>query len=118
MSDMGIDDFEDIGFLFQDYIFECNEIVESITSMIDNHSPSDIEKMVHNLKGVSANLYIKPVYELAKPLNELLTQHKDLSKVDNNMIQLWHELELVYYNSTKLIVIFFATHNIHIDLKR
>lgn len=112
MYDMGIDSYEDIGFLYQDYIFECNEITTEINQLITSSSIETIEKRIHNLKGVSANLYVTSVYEQAKVVDALLTAHINEPQVTPEILEAWQILLDLYKEASLEIVSFFSRNSV------
>ncbi len=96
MNDMGIEDFDDIAMLYNDYVTECDVLIQEI--MHNKLSPSSteewiaLEKDIHNIKGVSANLYVKNVYEKASDLDHYLKESLyDLPQI-NQLSLLWQAL--------------------------
>ncbi|MDA3847531.1 MAG: hypothetical protein PF505_13500 [Vallitaleaceae bacterium] len=118
MNDMGIDDFDDIGFLYQDYIFECIDLVESISNMMLTAAPAEVEKLIHNFKGVSANLYVDPVYSLLLVLDNYLLSHSLDQKTDQEANDLWQEIKRTFARACIDIVAFFATNGVSLELNR
>jgi len=118
MNDMGIDTFDDIGFLYQDYIFECNDLIDELDLIMTSTTPSVAEKMIHNLKGVSANLYVEQVYEISKTLNEYLTNHIEDLVIDQQTLQLWQKVKQTYILTKKELVNYFNSKGVKLDLNR
>lgn len=97
--DMGIDNLEDISSLYKDYINESYDLVESIQAIIYQSTviqPDILEKIVHNLKGVSANLYVEAVYQQAARLDDYLKSQNDTLAVTNELELLWERLYNAY----------------------
>lgn len=115
MTDMGLDSYDDIGFLYQDYITECNTMVDSIDRLMGHGSPNEIEKLIHNFKGVSANLYVTSVYESAKTLNDLLRDDLNLNHVTPETTAAWIQLHQVYKNAKIEIIQFFEKEQVIIE---
>lgn len=115
MTDMGLDSYDDIGFLYQDYIAECNTMVDSINALINTGSPNEIEKLIHNFKGVSANLYVTSVYESAKTLNDLLRDELKASQASEGTVLAWQDLHHIYKEAKVEIIQFFAREEVMIE---
>lgn len=115
MQDMGIDSFEDIGCLYQDYIFECNDIVNEIDRSIHSKTPSDIEKLIHNFKGVSANLYVQSVFEASKLLNDLLRANINAPSNNSDIINAWQSTAYEYSEAKDEIITFFSRNSVYIE---
>ncbi|MBC7959165.1 MAG: hypothetical protein H7X94_04785 [Vallitaleaceae bacterium] len=95
IKDMGIDDPDDIRSLYADYMTQCDEILKGIWSKMDqNGSPSwiEIEKGIHNLKGVSANLYVAQVQRQAEILDDCLKNLIETGGSSDALILLWEQL--------------------------
>lgn len=114
MNDMGLDSFDDIGFLYQDYINECDVMINAIDANIETTSASELEKQIHNLKGVSANLYVQPVHQIAESLDSYLKDHLHMTITDLEIQSLWTQLRSSYNKATDEIIIFFAKHSVSI----
>lgn len=108
MVDMGIDDLADIGMLYQDYISESNEIIQEIDQCFYTLSPLDLKGKIHNLKGVSANLYVTPVFELAKRIDDYINNDQFAIKNEAQTYILWQALVSAYEDSKIGILTFFS----------
>lgn len=111
MSDMGIDDYKDINSLYQDYIYECNQMIMTVNENIKATDCISLEKIIHNIKGVSANLYVKEVYNTAKILDDYLKLciSKEELSINNKILSLWSGLTDTYKLSKKQITDYFAS---------
>lgn len=110
INDMGIDNLEDISSLFKDYISESSSLMEQIKEIIDL-SPINtgaLEKLVHNLKGVSANLYVKNVYYYSSLLDDYLKRTTDSFPISNEFNILWEQLSDSYKKTIPQIKQYFC----------
>jgi HPt (histidine-containing phosphotransfer) domain-containing protein len=107
MADMGIDDYEDIASLYQDYIYECNELIDMVECCIHTTTIPELEKIIHNFKGVSGNLYVLPVYELAREIDDLLKSNDDMSIIHQQLLDCWQQVVTLYQQSIDEIKSFF-----------
>ncbi|PKM93359.1 MAG: hypothetical protein CVU84_16200 [Firmicutes bacterium HGW-Firmicutes-1] len=98
IKDMGIDSLEDIVGLYQDFMDECNQLVLEIEKSFEENSFDMVftEKLLHNLKGVSANLYVNEVFEKATILDDLLKTQDKNSYVYKEMFHLWQQVLAAY----------------------
>lgn len=104
LTDMGLDSYEDIGFLYQDYINECNDLVSEINSNFHSVDIITIEKLIHNLKGVSANLYVQPVYKSAEVLDGYLKEHPEMPTSNTVMQDMWQHTFRAYNTALDQLV--------------
>lgn len=114
MADMGIDSYDDIGFLYQDYIQECSDLLKDVDASLKTTDIHSLEQQIHNLKGVSANLYVQPVFKKAEALNTYLKDHIEMESVDTFIQSTWYQLKEIYDQATSEIVTFFANHQVHL----
>lgn len=110
MQDMGIDDFDDILSLYQDYIIECGELIDKI--QINNSASTlnewiDLAKDIHNIKGVSANLYVQEVCEKATCLEHYLKALIDSKPFNHQYIVLCEDLSKSFEDAKNEINHFF-----------
>ncbi|PKM50139.1 MAG: hypothetical protein CVV02_12820 [Firmicutes bacterium HGW-Firmicutes-7] len=112
IKNMGVDSVEDIKDLYQDYMYECNQLVMEIDTAFKDQflDHSYVEKIVHNLKGVSANLYVHDVYENASKLDDALLNGDSNSYTFQEILNLWHQTHLAYNASKNKIVHYFKQH--------
>lgn len=105
IKNMGIDSLDDIVELYQDYINECNQLVLDIEQAFKETSFDYIstEKIVHNLKGVSANLYINAVYEAAAVLDDALKTESN-PYTYKEIFNLWKQV-YISYNCSKIKIV-------------
>lgn len=109
--DMGIEDLDDIQLLYTDYLNESYDLVNNIQALIEGSSPihsDELERIVHNLKGVSANLYVEPVYKNSVKLDDFLKTHPDTSLSCNEVKPLWQPLLEAYTETRQQIINFFS----------
>jgi HPt (histidine-containing phosphotransfer) domain-containing protein len=109
--DMGIDNLEDIASLYKDYLEESYDLIEGIQSMINQSAviqPELLEKIVHNLKGVSANLYVEAVFKKATILDDFLKSHNHAFTITNDFTLLWENLHNTYDTARYQIIQFFS----------
>ncbi|MBC7960684.1 MAG: hypothetical protein H7X94_12520 [Vallitaleaceae bacterium] len=95
IKDMGIDDPDDIRSLYTDYMTQCDEILKGIWSKIDQKGSTswiEIKKSIHNLKGVSANLYVAQVQKQAEILDDCLKNLIETGGSSDAMLLLWEQL--------------------------
>ncbi len=71
-----------IGELFGIYADECEEKLNGIRIAVEEKDSEKLENSAHNLKGASANISAKTVYETAYEL-EKMGVSKDMSQADN-----------------------------------
>lgn len=108
--DMGISNLEDISSLYKDYINESQELIIDIQTVIAEASiiqPDILEKLVHNLKGVSANLYVEVVYQNATLLDNFLKEQQWPFPISNDFILLWQQLNESYKEARNQIIQYF-----------
>lgn len=114
MTDMGLYDYKDIAPLYQDYIRECSMIFDEVNKSFDNLSINYLLKVLHNIKGVSANLYVDTVQIVASNLHNLL---KDVTDSNDNISiykESWESIYSEYLNATDDILSFFNTKKINL----
>lgn len=114
--DMGIENMEDIASLFQDYLTESLDLVQQISDTVQNGSTVDaraLEKIVHNLKGVSANLYVETVYQDASLVDDYLKHSQSLLPVSQEFNRLWDKLRDSYEEARKQIIQYFEDYGYH-----
>lgn len=109
IQDMGIDSPEDIKNLYFDYLQETSVIIEQLASNFSTLTCSEAEKLVHNLKGVSANLYVQGVYQAALQLDDYLKGHLGESIMDANSCLLLKNLVNTYEKESKEINSYFES---------
>ena len=69
-------DISDIAVLFLNYIGEMKEEVGSIQDFLSKKDWNMLQRVVHNIKGVSANLHIDDVYKAAAEFDADLKHQK------------------------------------------
>lgn len=109
MTDMGIEDFNDMTLLYYDYISECDELLKQISQKLPPQSQNEwieLEKDIHNIKGVSANLYVQNVFEKATILDDFLKQPLDCLPTISQFLPKWQEL-LVSFEQAKIEIVRF-----------
>lgn len=79
-DDLGLPE-EDLADLYSTYLEEMSENLEFIKKSLQEKNFVDIQKSVHTIKGMSANLGVKPVFEVAKTI-DLKLKSNDSSNFD------------------------------------
>lgn len=69
-------DIGDIATLFLNYFYEMKSEIVAIQQHLSVRNWNMLERVVHNIKGVSANLNVSDVYEEAAVFDILLKQNK------------------------------------------
>lgn len=109
MSDMGITEHDDISELYNDYLSECDGLKEQVNQILACSFQTEwieLEKIIHNFKGVSANLYVQKVYEKAATLDTFLKEGVQSEYHAKQFSFLWKEL-LDAYECAKLEILQF-----------
>lgn len=110
MVDMGIDCLDDIALLYHDYLTECDGLLAQILVQIPpitHQGWVELEQIIHNIKGVSANLYVKNVFEKAIVLDDFLKESLQGLPDMNLFLLLWQEFLAAYSQGKKEILQFF-----------
>ena len=117
IDDMGIDDLESIASLYQDYINECNGLINEIELNMQILGASDLEKIIHNIKGVSSNLYIDSMYEVTETFDNYLKTHINEHHLNEDMLSMWRAMLQVYAQTSHDIFRFFENRGYFVTLK-
>lgn len=80
-------DIEDISILFSKYFDELKENISQMEDFLTKRDWHMLERVVHNIKGVSINLNIMDVYEEAALFDNLLKQNIN-NDADNHVKKL------------------------------
>ena len=111
LSDMGMDSFEDIAPLYKDYINECSSIFDTINNSLSSFSKNDLLKLLHNLKGISANLYVENVHIGTKKIHDNLIRETNFEDNIPYYKSSCNELFKVFSDASQEIYTFFNNHN-------
>lgn len=74
-EELGVD-LKTISSLYANYFIEMKSETGEMIKLFDEKNWTMLERVVHNIKGVSANLYINDVYEAASVFDALLRDKK------------------------------------------
>lgn len=110
MSDMGIMEPDDISELYNDYLCECDGLIEQVNQILSSSLTTEwmeLKKIIHNIKGVSANLYVQKVYEKTAVLDAFLNESLQSEYRTEQFSFLWRELFDTYECAKNEILQFF-----------
>jgi len=95
-------EIEDMGGLFSKYFCEMNMCSIDLRKYFACNNFEMMERVVHNIKGVSANLNVKDVYEEAVIFDDMLKNNK----VENANTHINRIIELINNSETEIRKIF------------
>ncbi|MDP4095141.1 MAG: Hpt domain-containing protein [Bacillota bacterium] len=91
-------EIDEILVLFMNYISEMNDEIKSMKLYFANKDWNMLERIIHNIKGVSANLSINDVYQTAAAFDLQLKQGKtedagnEVSKLEETILSAKDEI--------------------------
>lgn len=106
--DLGLS-LEEVSELYAELIMEINSALLELKVLINTRDLVKIQKIIHNIKGVSGNYRLTDIYEESTKINDALktTNFTELEKDLNN-------LSYISYISSKEIYSFFKQRSIFI----
>lgn len=110
-EDMGVD-LDTLGHLFNIYCLEMNGELEQLNVHLKSRSWEKLQRITHNIKGISANLYLHRMYKAAETLHlQLKDRHLE------GIGEFVREIEDTFRITCSDIVNAFKKHNIIIQIK-
>ena len=88
-------EIEDISMLFSKYFEEIKDNITDMKKYLEQRDWSMLERVIHNIKGVSVNLNILDVHEEAAAFDMLLKENKtdDAHVHVDKLVELLHDSE-------------------------
>lgn len=107
-NDLGLS-IEDISDLYAELIHELNSALLELKILINDKNPPKIQKIIHNIKGVSGNYRLTDLYEETSKINDALknSEYADFEKDLNHLVN-------ISYAAIKEITNFFKQKSISI----
>lgn len=106
MKDLGLN-LEEVSDLYSELINEINLAIAQITNLINKDDLQEIQKIIHNIKGVTGNYRITDLYTQTTKIYDLLKSesYNDLQRDLKNLINTCN-------NALKEIQNYFSHHSI------
>ena len=70
------------------YCYEMTEEMQQVKLFLEKQEWSDMQRIIHNIKGVSSNLYLQEMFEAAEIL-ELRLKNMDYKGIENSVRNLF-----------------------------
>gem|GEM_PF-1855406 len=107
-NDLGLS-IEDISDLYAELIHELNSALLELKILMNDKNLPKIQKIIHNIKGVSGNYRLTDLYEETSKINDALknSEYADFEKDLNHLVN-------ISYAAIKEITIFFKRKSISI----
>ncbi|WP_088228366.1 Hpt domain-containing protein [Desulfosporosinus sp. FKB] len=101
---------KDTADLFSEFITEIKNELSQAENVLTNNNLEELQRINHNIKGISANFKILDLYEQTCKISKVLK-----SSCDNLSLQsLLNNLFIIYENAVQEITAFFAYQGIDI----
>ncbi|AOY78129.1 Hpt domain-containing protein [Clostridium formicaceticum] len=97
IEEMGIG-AEDLVILYEEYFKEMEENILLMKELVEVENYQALQSVVHNIKGISINLFVKGVYDKAHELDILLKKNI----VEESKLGV-HEIARLYYIAREVI---------------
>lgn len=117
MNDMGIDSIDDISLLYEDYIIESRQSILEINQTLGELNREQLEKKIHNFKGVSANLYVLPVFEKLSLLDQYLKDTLTLQTLDSHILESWAEIQSTFSSTVNDLLNYFRANQVMLNIE-
>lgn len=106
-TDLGLS-IKEISELYYELINELNLALLELKALVDGQDYTKIQKIIHNIKGVSGNYRITDIYKESSRINDLLisndysTLKKDLTNLITICIDAQNEIRFFFEQALKV----------------
>jgi len=107
-NDLGLSIY-DVSELYTELIYELNSALLELKLLIENKDFSSIQKIIHNIKGVSGNYRLTDIYEETSKINDAL-KNNEYAEFERDFYHLFS----IIHTAIKEITNFFKAKSISI----
>ncbi|WP_088187008.1 Hpt domain-containing protein [Desulfosporosinus sp. FKA] len=101
---------KDTAELFSEFIKEIKDELSKAENVLINNNVEELQRINHNIKGISANFKILDLYEQTCKISKTLKNSCDILSLQSQL----NDLFIIYENAVQEITAFFAYHGIDI----
>ncbi|KLU67314.1 hypothetical protein DEAC_c05260 [Desulfosporosinus acididurans] len=101
---------KDTAELFSEFIKEIKDELSKAENVLISNNVEELQRINHNIKGISANFKILDLYEQTCKISKTLKNSCDILSLQSQL----NDLFIIYENAVQEITAFFAYHGIDI----